>query len=44
MNVGQEKGGGGITNLDFLLLASQVRLGPGAHSNDGKTSLKQVVL
>ena len=31
---------GGITNLEFLLLASQVRLGRDAHSNDGKTSLK----
>ena len=39
MNVGQE-GVGGETNLEFLLLASQVRLGRDAHSNDGKTSLK----
>ena len=39
MNVGQE-GVGGETNLEFLLLASQVRLGPVAHSIDGKTNLK----
>jgi hypothetical protein len=30
------------TNLAFLLLASQVRLDPVAHSNEGKTSLKQL--
>ena len=39
MNADQ-KGVGGETNLEFLLLASQVRLGPVAHSIDGKTSLK----
>jgi hypothetical protein len=40
---GQE-GVGGETNLDSLLLASQVRLDPVAHSNDVKTSLKQLKL
>ena len=38
---GQE-GGVGETNLELLLLASQVPLGPDARSNDGKTSLKEL--
>jgi hypothetical protein len=41
MNVGSGRGGG-ETNLEFLLLASQVRLGPVSHSKDGKTKSETV--